>query len=527
MLSNASVGFLLSQEFSVQSWSSLLPRIASCNQEEIESLVQSLGGSSEHRVDFITPKKKLTPDSSITNLSFSFPLDVFQYITDDSSFKESWPQLRDRILTLSQAVILLGSSFGASSVSTSEEIRGLMVEMGLLQDALGSDDDMTDVPFRSCWEGIRYVHQAVVELTTLTLPLLDTKSNDSRIGLVVDNKVNAIHLRIREIETLIRTIESECLSHFTRLNQLDSFCSGGPGKQTGEAIALHLHNIVARVQRLELSQRESSSPSFSSQLGSVTIPPSSTLVESKLASVSADLVLIRSNLDDLSSRIGQEVIEIGGVQFQSLSQTIAWVRQELPSNAYFVFQDVMTLLDLLGTSNLSDNDFLDGQYKATRANFVNDSAARCAASFGRELPTLFGRVEPSSFNGQLASTHPLPSIHAYKSFNAPDNLSGVKQRIIHKMTTTVSRITAEISQRLAGSLVANSVALNFLLKSQEVILSLVSWMENFQQELSSAGQSSPKEAWLLVCSCVRGYSQQLEKARSPAAASSEDSTAQA
>ena len=101
-------------------------------------------------MDFITPKKKLTPDSSIANLSFSFPLDVFQSITDDSSFKESWPQLRDRILTLSQAVILLGSSFGSSSVTTSEEIRGLMVEMGLLQDALGSDDDMTDVSFRSC-----------------------------------------------------------------------------------------------------------------------------------------------------------------------------------------------------------------------------------------------------------------------------------------------------------------------------------------------------------------------------------------
>ena len=139
---------------------------------------------------------------------------------------------------------------------------------------------------------------------------------------------------------------------------------------------------------------------------------------------------------------------------------------------------------------------------------MNDSAARCAASFGRELPTLFGRVEPSSFNGQLTSTYPLPSIHAYKRFNVPDNLSGVKKRIIHKMTTT------------------DSVALNFLLKSQEVILSLVYWMEIFQQELSSVGQFSPKEVWLLVCFCVREYFQQLEKVRSPAAASSENSTAQ-
>ena len=128
-----------------------------------------------------------------------------------------------------------------------------MVKMGLLQDALGSDDDMTDVPFRSCWEGIRYVHQAVVELTTLTLPLFDAKSNDARISLVVDSRLKVIHLRFREMEALIRSIESECLSHFAKLNRLDSFCSGGSGKQTGEAIALHLHNIVTRVQRFSSS----------------------------------------------------------------------------------------------------------------------------------------------------------------------------------------------------------------------------------------------------------------------------------
>ena len=51
-------------------------------------------------------------------------------------------------------------------------------------------------------------------------------------------------------------------------------------------------------------------------------------------------------------------------------------------------------------------------------------------------------------------------------------------------------------------------------------------MENFQQELSSVGQSSPKEAWLLVCSCVRGFFQQLEKVRSPTSTSSDDPSAQ-
>ena len=84
------------------------------------------------------------------------------------------------------------------------------------------------------------------------------------------------------------------------------------------------------------------------------------LVDSKLASFSVELNLVRSAIIDLKSTIGQYAVEIGGAHFQFLSQTTVWVRNELPSNAYFVFQDVIILLDLIGTSNLSDRDFLDG-----------------------------------------------------------------------------------------------------------------------------------------------------------------------
>ena len=149
------------------------------------------------------------------------------------------------------------------------------------------------------------------------------------------------------------------MSQFTRSNNLDLFCSGGVGNQTGEAIAIFFHNIVARVQRLE--RVSFSSPSFSpSSLGSTHLPPSSTIIDSKLASVSAELSLVKSSVVDLTSRIEQDTIGIGGVKFQSLSQTIAWVCSDLLSTDYFVFKDIMTLLDLIGISDLSDSDFIDG-----------------------------------------------------------------------------------------------------------------------------------------------------------------------
>ena len=117
------------------------------------------------------------------------------------------------------------------------------------------------------------------------------------------------------------------MNHFTRFNSLELFCSGGARKQTGEAIAMHLRNILTRVHHLEQS-----STSVRPSLGSNILLPSSASVDSNLSSLSAEISLIKTSVSDLSSQGGQDAIEIGGVYFQSLSQTIVWVRKHLPSN---------------------------------------------------------------------------------------------------------------------------------------------------------------------------------------------------
>lgn len=114
---------------------------------------------------------------------------------------------------------------------------------------------------------------------------------------------------------------------------------------------------------------------------------------------------------------------------------------------------------------------------------MNDIAARSIASFDREFPTLFGRVEPTATGGELVSTHPLPLLKLYTNFNDPYNLSDVKGRMLSGMTSTVSNITIGIAQRLAGTMAVHNVASNFSLKSQHVIFSLLTWMDDFHQEL--------------------------------------------
>ena len=195
----------------------------------------------------------------------------------------------------------------------------------------------------------------------VTLPLLNVKSNKKKLII----EINCFNILLGDLQrqqqerkSSIHYIEVECMSNFTRFNPFDLFCSSGTGSQTGEAIPMHLRNMLARVQRLEKASTFFSSFGTSS-LGSTPLPPSSTIAYSEFSSLSSKILLLKSSVCDLTSIIGEDAIEIGGVYFQSLSQTIAWVRSRLPSNAYLVFQDVMTLFDLIGTSNLINNEFLD------------------------------------------------------------------------------------------------------------------------------------------------------------------------
>lgn len=65
---------------------------------------------------------------------------------------------------------------------------------------------------------------------------------------------------------------------------------------------------------------------------------------------------------ELQVCIGQDVVEIGGVNFKLLPQTITWVKSHLTSSSYHVFIGTNTLLYALGSSNLSDKDFIDEKY---------------------------------------------------------------------------------------------------------------------------------------------------------------------
>ena len=180
----------------------------------------------------------------------------------------------------------------------------------------------------------------------------------------------------------IEELEQPCISKFVKSDKLFALCSGGDTHPAGQALSSHLRHLVTRIEKLEYGNSGGG-------LGSVVSSSLPSASSSQLDAVEVAIALIKRDVTDLSHRIGQEVVDLGGEKFESRPQTVLWVRRELVTNAYYLFLDPISPLDLIGSSNLLDNDVADKQYRATRANFVNDRATRLSASFGKELPTLF------------------------------------------------------------------------------------------------------------------------------------------
>ena len=101
-------------------------------------------------------------------------------------------------------------------------------------------------------------------------------------------------------------------------------------------------------------------------------------------------------------------------------------------------------LNMVPLSNTSGKEFLDEKYQASRGRFENETAVKVAASFNRELPSIFGRVDSTSSGGKLASTYPFPLIKSREHFLTPANQSEVKQRIFLELKNIINSISADI-----------------------------------------------------------------------------------
>ena len=196
----------------------------------------------------------------------------------------------------------------SNSLTTTDELKSLETELGLMRDKLGTDQKLTDVPLRSAWEGIRFIHHMIQNLVLRTVPLLQRKDmviTSSQMKCWIASSEASITPSSHHLLDRIEELEQLCISKFVKSDKLFALCSGGYKHPAGQALSSYLRHLVTRIEKLEYGNSGGG-------LGSVVpslLPSASSL---QLDGVEASIALIKRDVTDLSHRIGQEVVDLGG-----------------------------------------------------------------------------------------------------------------------------------------------------------------------------------------------------------------------
>ena len=128
-------------------------------------------------------------------------------------------------------------------------------------------------------------------------------------------------------------LENIFADEFPPLDRLYSTISGGSSQPPAVMLALSLEKIDLRLSSLERNPQYHSSGGLSS----IVSPPPPSHFSSKLVEIKNHFKLLSTSHKSLKACIGQYVVDIGGVNFESRLQTVASVEKYLPSAAYFVY----------------------------------------------------------------------------------------------------------------------------------------------------------------------------------------------
>jgi hypothetical protein len=210
--------------------------------------------------------------------------------------------------------------------------------------------------------------------------------------------------------------------------------------------------------------------------------------------LSARLRLVEARLPSTSTRLGGEA-------FQSRVDVLAFVEGHVPSNCFYLFHDVVTLMESLTTSHVERKDVLQEWYQSSKVG-VNEASACHMASFHLILPTVFGRTKEGT---ATSPKHHLPSVKLFREWNTFDGVSGVKGNIAAGMEDLKYQFRQDIDHSLSldQHTKARLLATEMHECSQNFVMEMSSWMDAFFQELVATSEASEEEAWEVVGACIR------------------------
>jgi len=122
--------------------------------------------------------------------------------------------------------------------------------------------------------------------------------------------------------------------------------------------------------------------------------------------------------------------QLGGEVFQSRVDVLLFIENHVPLNSFYLFHDVIMLMESLTMSHVERKDVLQEWYQSAKVG-VNESSAWHMASFCLVLPMDFGRTKEGA--PPVSVKHLLPAAKSFKDWNNHDGVSGVKGYITSAM----------------------------------------------------------------------------------------------
>ncbi len=468
----------------------------------------------------IKPPKRARPDLMLSpfaqgkdydaSSSMSASEDDFDLLilpSEDSSDKtpeekinlllSQWDALVGSVTKVSDVVRRLRKSHETDVETLDDKINAVDAMIGRCEKDSLKDDCI------SVWDGIVYLHNTVESLTASFKTLERTIVT---LGADVHGKFKANETSLTKVINDMSTGFQD-LANFTKalndeqalIGQHLAAMSGSSSSGSSSRMEHELQSLAAKVSSLESGLNPS--------LNSGNQAYSSSALE-EIASLKIQLRLLESRIPV------HGVLKLGGSVFQSRADVALFVETKMPSNAFSMFHDIITLMERLSGNYVERKDVISEWYQATKVG-LDEREARHVASFKITYPTVFGYVK----EGAASSKYHLPAVKTFKDWNSFDSESGVKSFILNGMEDLKLQLNQDISSFFEFDQFydAKVLAHDMHAKSQIFIAEMCNWMDVFYQELLTTSEATDEEAWELVSACIKKIFEELRRVRASAA----------
>ncbi len=459
-----------------------------------------------YRSDYSSDSSQGDHENALGSMSLESEFDVVNIPADDlRDFPQEeafarmllhWEDLTSNVNKCAVKIRRLQSSSQQNWESMDAKIESVDARLGQPVGSTFADNCITS------WDGIGYVDK-LIATTNLSLAALkhdydttvaELKAQVSTYISKVDGMVSEVSRGFSEVSEFIRVVNDEQIAMNQVLrNRLthNTSTSVGPLEQEMQELRVKVDQIQAAV----------------SVNANLPVPPQ-IISADEMSNLKIQMRLLEARLPS------HNVLKLGGNQFQSRADVALFVETKVPSNAFSMFHDVVTLMERLSGNYVERKEVINEWYQATKVG-LDEREARHIASFKITYPTVFGHVK----EGATPTKHHLPALKSFKEWNSFDSESGVKAFIANGMEDLKLQLYQDIFSIFSSDQFhdARMLAHDMHSKSQIFVAEMSNWMDVFYQELLSTSEATEDEAWDLVSACIKKVFEELRRVRAGAA----------